>query len=131
MQRVPHAVLEQWAAVFLDELRAYTVNPTEVSLLRLFLTTKLILAVPFYGGKTKAAATERIVARRIEQWNAGQTEQMWLDMSEAWRKRHKNRRPKSSDQSQELAFRRTAALVKVGLPGRACRQLCSRGVVDS
>ena len=131
MQRVPHAVLEQWAAVFLDELRAYTVNPTEVSLLRLFLTTKLILAVPFHGGKTKAAATERIVARQIERWNAGQTEQMWLDMSDAWCKRHKNRRPKSSDQSQELAFRRAAALVKVGLPGRACRQLCSRGVVDS
>ena len=55
---------------------------------------------------------------------------MWLDMSEAWRKRHKNRRPKSHDQSKELGFRRAAALVKAGLPGRACRQLCSRGVVE-
>ena len=101
--------MAQWATmqrVFLGELRAFTVSPTEVAFLRLFLTTKLILAVPFHGGKTKAAATERIVARRIEGWNAGQLEQMWLDMSEAWRKRHKNRRPKSHDQSQELGFRR-------------------------
>ena len=66
MPHVPGALLEKWAAMFLDELRAFTVAPAEESLLRLFLTTKLILAVPFHGGKMKAAATERIVARRIE-----------------------------------------------------------------
>ena len=100
-------------------------------MLRLFLSTKLLLAVPFHAGKAKAAATERIVTRRIERWHAGQLEQMWYDMTEAWRKRHKNKRQKTTDQSQERAFRRAAALVKVGLPGRACKQLCSRGVVDS
>ena len=77
MQRVPYAMLEKWAAVFLDELRAFTVNPTEASLLRLFLSTKLLLAVPFHASKAKAAATERIVARRIERWHARQLEQMW------------------------------------------------------
>ena len=104
MQRVPYSVLEQWAAVFLGELRAFTVSPTEIALLRLFLTTKLILAVPFHGGKTKAAATERIVARRIERWNAGQLEQMWLDMSEEWRNDTKTGAPRATTSRRSLGF---------------------------
>ena len=93
---MPH---EKLAAVFLDELRAFTAASAEESSLSFFSARKLILAVPFHGGKMKAAATERMVARRIERWHAGQVEQMWLDMLEWWRRMHKHGRPKSSSQS--------------------------------
>ena len=128
---IPPALLDIWTSVFLDELRAFASGPSETTLLRVFLCSKVLLAQPFHGGKTKATAVERIVQRRIARWQAGQIQGLWEDMTVAWmRRRQGSRGAATLATSKEKEFRKVIALVNQGMPGKACRLLCSRGVAE-
>jgi hypothetical protein len=124
-------LVDQWVSLYLDETRAFVTAPSEETLLRVFMCSKVLLAQPFHGGKTKAAAVERIVARRIARWRVGQIQQLWDDMSLAWaRRRLRATAAKSDSANLEREFRKVVALVNQGLPGKACRLLCSRGMAE-
>ncbi len=129
--QIPPALLEEWISLFVQELRAFATAPAEETLLRVFMCSKVLLAQPFHGGKTKAAAVERIVQRRIARWRAGQIQQLWDDMDVAWASRRQRRRSvKTETAEMEREFRKVVALVNQGLPGKACRLLCSRGIAE-
>ena len=127
---VPVALVEQWVTLFLDELRSFVAMPSELTLARLFMASKVILARPFHGGRSKATAVERIVARRLDRWSAGQIQQLWEDLSKAWATRRQSKKAvgRGTGIEQERDFRKVVALVNQGLPGKACRLLCSRGL---
>jgi hypothetical protein len=129
--QVPSGLVSQWIPLFLDELRAFSIAPSEDTLLRVFMCSKVLLAQPFHGGRSKASAVERIVGRRIARWRTGQIQELWNDLNAAWARRNKGRKAAATVQAErEREFRKAVSLVNRGLPGKACKLLCSRGLAE-
>ena len=125
---VPQQVLVEWALLFMDELKAFCAFPAEPTLQRLYLVSKLLLAAPLHGGRQKAAATVRIIAKRLALWRSNLIADLWRQVSTSW-----NRKPRQYQRTGNPAthtFSRARMFADFGLPGKACSILCSRGVAD-
>ena len=88
---VPAAVAKDWSKIFLGSLQTFCSNPSDVSLARLLLTTKGVLAVPKRAGHSRKDATERLLRRRLSLFHAGRYGALWQAVATAWKPRSRKK----------------------------------------
>ena len=131
MMCVPAPLVAEWAQVFCEELRNFNAFPSAATLARVMLSTKAILAAPLRGGRQRASTSQRLVAKRLALWRDGKISELWADVQAAWQRKPQAYKKRPGDpERREATMGRARMFAGVGLPGKACRLLCSRGVAD-
>jgi hypothetical protein len=128
MVLIPPKLLTEWADLFLEQVKAFAAFPDESALATLYMVSKALLAAPLHGGRQRAATTERLLMKRFALWRTGHFSELWKQVKTAWTKKPRSYegRPTKPDST----FSRARMFADLGLPGKACRLLCSRGVAD-
>lgn len=128
MPTIPPRFVADWAEIFCSELRSFNAYPSEHTLARVMLMSKAVLAAPAHGGRQRASTSERLVATRLSMWRDGKEAELWHNVQAAWNR--KPRKYRNSSENKEAVMRRARMFADIGLPGKACLLLCSRGIAD-
>ena len=108
---------------------------SQQNLLKLFMTTKILLAAPRRGSIQRQEAVIRLLRARVLKWQAGKDAELWTQIRDGFNSRtakagKRTRQGDSilTDNLSEAELRRVIHCVDSGMPSRACNLLCSRGV---
>ena len=125
LEFVPSEVREEWTAILTECLTEAVYKPTTASLTRLFMASKLLLAVPRRGGRARMDALCRLLRIRFSLWKAGHYDTLWDRVS-----REHPPRERRLGEPARANFKKIARLVDEGQLSRAASCVCSEGPLD-